>query len=127
MRTVGAVLVRAAVIAVAMPLSGWLFALLTGGEDANIGAGLFAFAVGALIGLLWALRDGSRLAFIPVVVRWVLVSVLGALGFWAFGAIREPEAAMSDLAMVTPFIATVVLVPALVGAALGATMRPRQA
>ena len=128
MRTIGAVLLRAAVIAVAMPLCGWLFAMVTGGPDANIGAGLFAFAVGALIGFLWALRDGSRMAFGPVAVRWVLVSVLGALGFWVFGAVREPEAALSDLTMVAPTIASFVLVPAIAGVALGATRRrPRDA
>ena len=111
-----------------MPLCGWLFAMVTGGPDANIGAGLFAFAVGALIGFLWALRDGSRMAFGPVAVRWVLVSVLGALGFWVFGAVREPGAALSDLTMVAPTIASFVLVPAIAGVALGATMRrPRDA
>ena len=71
-----------------------------------------AFGVGALIGFLWALRDGSRMAFGPVAVRWVFVSVLGALGFWVFGAVREPEAALSDLTIVAPMIASFVLVPA---------------
>lgn len=127
MRTIGAVLVRAVLIAVAMPLSGWIFAMLTGGADANIGAGLFAFAVGAFIGFLWALRDGSRMPLGPVAVRWVLVSVLGAFGFWVFGAVREPEAALSDLAFVAPMIASFVLIPAIVGLALGSTMRPRDA
>lgn len=127
MRSIGAVLVRAVVIVVAMQLTGWLVVCLAPGPDANIGAGLLAFAAGALIAFLWALRDTRTVPTGPVLLRWLLTGALAALGFWAVGAVREPDAALSDLATVAPFIAAVVLVPALAGVALGATARTRPA
>lgn len=122
-----AIPLRAVVLACAMLLSGWLFALATGGPDANIGAGLFAFTVVAVLATGWAFRDGrAGAAFGPLALRWAFVALLVAVGGSLAGIVQEPDsgAGLSDLALLATFILALVLVPALLGVGVGSTTRP---
>lgn len=124
---IAAVLVRAVVLVTAIPLSGWAFAAATGGADANIGAGLFAFTVAVVISGVWGFLDGRRShASGPIFVRWVVVAVLVVLGLLVLSVLRDgtegtPVAESVSLAL---FFLGLVAVPALVGVALGAALRP---
>ena len=77
----GAVLRLAVVLAV-----GWLAGkgfdwVTTRGDDsggANIGAGLFAFAIGGLVILLWSFLDGRRHGW-PALWTWGMMALLLAL------------------------------------------------
>lgn len=112
----------------------WLTAqalLLTEGEDvvgANIGAGLAAFLVVAVVALVWSFLDarGGR-SWLGTVVLWVLVGLsLGALG-----AVRvrldggiSVNVMDDDLPGFVVFGLVLAGVPGLVGSAVGALLRP---
>ena len=127
MRTVLHVLVRAVVVGVSSWLSGWLVATLSGGTDANIGAGLISFAVTMVLSFAWAAMDARRRGLTPVLFVWLPVAVLVglatpfeiALGDGGF----DWDVIASDLAMVSPFTAALVAVPAILGAVVGAANR----
>lgn len=94
--------------------------------DANIGAGLIAFGAVVLVSFGWAVVDGRRRGAAPTVVTWAAVAaVFGML--WLLGlAVLEADDGMSlaerlraDASLVV-FTAGLVLVPAGLGAALGA-------
>jgi hypothetical protein len=100
--------------------------------DANIGAGLIAFGVAALVSLGWAFADGRRRGAAPALAVWALVAlafgVLWALGLAAVGtddSATLPERIRLD-AFLGVFTAGLVLLPAAAGAALGASTHRRQ-
>ncbi|TQL69061.1 hypothetical protein FB381_2962 [Nocardioides albertanoniae] len=93
------------------------------GEDANIGAGLIYFGLLIVVAGLWGLWDGSHATTLPrVFVRWAVVAVVVGLAFpiriWSTEG-RDFDVLWSDLSMLTPFVAGLVLAPAAVGIALG--------
>lgn len=147
------------VIAVVVRLLGLLLAswgtvwlLDLGMSDAevgvNIGAGLMAFAVTALLSLVWALLDGHRAprsgsggraaeagrpargaSLAARVAWWVAVAVLLGLSapLQAQGVTRpvDTDVFASDLRTLTPFHIGLVAVPAVVGLGAGALTRRR--
>ena len=101
-------------------------ALFPDSADANIGAGLIAFGAVVLVSFGWALVDGRRWGASPTAVTWAVVAaVFGVL--WLIGlAVLEADDSMSIAerlrvdAGLAVFTAGLVLVPAGLGAALGA-------
>ena len=95
--------------------------------DANIGAGLIAFGVVAVVSFGWAYIDGRRRGASPTVVTWAGVAVVFGL-LWLLGlALAEADDSLGlverirlDVTMVV-FTAGLVFVPAGLGAALGGT------
>lgn len=127
MSTTAAVLVRSVVLVVAAPLAGYLFGRVTGGQDANIGAGLFAFAVVIVIAGGWGFLDGRRAGSVGGPMRvWVAVGVVVVLALWVLAVFRrDPADEPLGPEVVIPmglFFLTLVLAPALVGIALGSAM-----
>lgn len=125
-----AILVRAVVIGLAMPLAGWLFDVVTTGPDsagANIGAGLFAFAVGALLSAVWSFIDARRssIGLGTLVLRWLAVAVLAALILWVVPVVlgRQEGLVADDLATVVPFLVADLFIPAVIGAVIGSSLR----
>lgn len=127
------ILIRTIVLAVVVPVAGWLFDLATTAGDssggAKIGAGLFAFAVGAALALAWGLFDGRRrgVSLMALIGRWALASALAALLGWVGLWVREgydATTALSDLTTVTPFVFTTLLGPAVLGVLIGWATRP---
>lgn len=98
-------------------------------EDANIGAGLIYFGLLIAVAGLWGLWDGHHAgALPPVFVRWAVVAVVVGLAFpiriWTKEG-HDFDVLWSDLAMLTPFVAGLVLVPAAVGIAIGQAVGSR--
>ena len=115
----------------------------------NIGAGLLAFAVTALLSLVWALLDGHRAprsgnggesadsrrpgrgaSLAARAAWWVVVAVLlglsAPLQAQGFAPPFDMAVLTSDLRGLTPFHVGLVGIPAALGLALGAlTRRPR--
>ncbi|HHU11041.1 MAG TPA: hypothetical protein GXZ60_13670 [Intrasporangiaceae bacterium] len=127
-----AIVIRVLVIAAVVPLAGWAFDLATTGGDksggANIGAGLFAFTVGAVLAFVWGIVDGRRtgLSFLTLLGRWALVCALAALLGWAVLWLREGydvATAMSDLTSLTPFFFATIFGPSVVGVLIGWVLR----
>lgn len=92
-------------------------------EDANIGAGLLYFGLLVVVSALWGLWDGHHSeALPPVFVRWTVVAIATGLVFpiriWSVEGL-DFDVLWSDLAILTPFVAGLVLVPAAVGIAVG--------
>ena len=100
--------------------------LFPGAEDANIGAGLIAFGVVALVSFGWAFADGRHRGAAPALVVWTVVAVafglLWLLGLAVLGAdesLTLAERLRLD-AFLAVFTAGLVLLPAAAGAGLGA-------
>ncbi len=98
--------------------------------DANIGAGLLAFAAVIVLSGAWSLLDGYRRGFGWTLRTWALAAILPALGLWLGLAITEADASTSvtdilwaDVGLV-PMIYAFSLTGALVGAGLGEAVRP---
>ena len=114
-------LVRAAAIGAGLAL---VTLLPIASEDA-LGTGLLAFAGVVLVSGAWALVDGYRHDTRTALLRWLVVAVVVALGWWIAFAATQRDASMSftDLlasdAGFVPFVLGLVLVPAAVGAAIG--------
>lgn len=124
---IAAVLIRAIVLVVVIPLVGWVVGATTGGHDANIGAGLLAFAAAIAVSGIWGFLDGRQAGSLGgMLLRWALVAVLAVLGLIAYSVIRNagggvPTASSIDLAF---FFLGLIAVPAFIGVAIGhATQR----
>ena len=121
MTHVVAVLVRAAALGAGLAL---VTRLPIASEDA-LGTGLLAFAGVVVVSGTWALVDGYRHGARTALLRWLVVAVLVALGWWiAFAATqRDAGTSFTDLlasdAGFIPFVLGLVVVPAAVGAAIG--------
>ena len=100
-------------------------ALFPGSNDANIGAGLLAFAGIVVVSLGWAFADARRRGTSSTVATWAIVGVtFGVL--WLVGlATLEADDSLTLVdrlrldAFLAVFTAGLVLVPAALGAALG--------
>ena len=127
MSTAVAVLVRLTVIALA--LGTYYLAIPTlfpDSRDANIGAGLIAFAGLVLVSLGWAFADGRRRGAAPTVVIWAAVATaFGVLWLLAMTVLDPDDISLVERlrldASTAVFTAGLVLVPAGVGAAIGGT------
>jgi hypothetical protein len=90
-----------------------------------IGAGLIAFGAIVVVSAVWGLVDGRRRSFRDLALVWAAVSVVFGLA-WAVGlALTGEDSSMSaselfvhDLGLL-PFTIGLVVVPAVVGGALG--------
>lgn len=125
-----AILIRVVVLVVAIPLSGWVFAAATGGPDANIGAGLFAFAVAIVVAGIWGLVDGRRARSPgPLLLRWVLVAVLAVLAPMVLSVVRNSTegVTVAESAFLALFFLGLIAAPALVGVAIGSALRSPEA
>lgn len=124
-------LVRLVTLAAAVLLYMQLVAASWGEKgDANIGAGLLAFAGLVAASFSWALFDARRHGLGPTVVRWMLVALGIGAGWVVVMAVAEADGSMSVLDLIlfdaglSVFIAGLVGVPAVAGAAIGAAIRP---
>ena len=97
---------------------------------ADIGSGLIAFALLAATGFTWALVDARRVGRGPALVCWAVVSAVFSLGWHVQHAVTNSDASISarevfvaDLGLV-PFVLTLILVPAVLGGAVGGALRP---
>ena len=119
------VLVRAAVLGAGLAL---VTLLPIASEDA-LGTGLLAFAGVVLVSGTWAVADGSRHAVRTVLLRWAVVALVVAVGWWVGFAASNSDASMSFTELLAsdagfiPFVVGLVLVPAAIGAAIGAGVR----
>lgn len=133
MSIVVAALVRTCVYAAA--LTGFYAALTnfaTKDGGANIGAGLLAFVAIAAASFVWAIVDARHREIAQTILIWATVAALFSVGWLVVRAVLEADASMSALELVLhdffliPFIAALVLGPAVVGAAIGHALRPSQ-
>lgn len=125
-------LVRGLVCAVVTQLVGWSIGAVSGGEGANIGAGLIAFFVTLVVAGVWGLLDGRRhpSAAGPLALVWVLAGLIGGLlGVLAIpvsdGALAggfDIRVLLSDLVNVAPFLAGLIAVPGVVGSVIGSAI-----
>lgn len=124
LRTLGAALVRALVL-VAL-YAGFLVVLdRTDGEDA-LGAGLLYFLLVVLLTLVGAAVDAARLDYLRTVLVWLLAGVGFGVGIPLAAAVLEPGTTGSladELRDGFVFLTLLVVVPALLGAAVGAVVR----
>lgn len=97
--------------------------------DANIGAGLIAFGIVILVTVAWSFVDGRRAGLAPTVTRWAIVAVVFSLGWVVLLAVADGDTSLGSreavgaaLALI-PFTIGLVLVPSLVGAAIGQRRR----
>lgn len=125
-----AALVRTGVYAAALAAFYLAVELADGlGGDA-LGAGLLAFAVIALASFGWAFVDGRRRDLSQAIVTWAIVAAVFSVGWLVARAVIEADASMSAIELIThdaftiPFTASLVLGPAVVGAAIGQALRP---
>ena len=125
MSHVTAVLVRLAALGLALTAYTLLAVPAMSREgDANIGAGLLAFAALALVGLVGGAVDAVRHGAVTAVGWWVAVAVGLALGWWVTLAVpRDSSMSFGELlaadAGLLPFTFGLVAVPAVVGAVVG--------
>lgn len=97
----------------------------TDGEDA-LGAGLLYFLLVLAVAFGWAVRDGSRHAYPWVGAVWVLAGMGTTVGIALTAVALEPDASGSfseELGDGFLFLTLLVVVPALVGAGIGALLR----
>ncbi|MFP5284012.1 MAG: hypothetical protein ACLGIF_11245 [Actinomycetes bacterium] len=127
----GAIAVRAVLFVL-----GWMiFRLLAesraGLSEAEIGLGLLAFALLAVVAAVWAAVDGRRgTPLAPLLVRWAVVTVLVAVFVPLYSFLRAGAPTVgtlaNDLIIVTPLVALVMFGPAAIAAAAGAMGASRQ-
>ncbi|MCB0881311.1 MAG: hypothetical protein KDC33_03720 [Thermoleophilia bacterium] len=124
LRGVGAVLVRAALMVVVVGAVVRLInAASSGGDGANIGAGLGAFAAVIVMAAAWSVRDTVGATRAPVTLgRWAGAGVLcGALMPLLDAALAGGDRAVaSDVGEGAVFFALLGVVGAAVGVAIGA-------
>ena len=124
-RIVAHVLLRTAVLALALIAYDWVYDLVVPPPpDADIGKGLLAFLLIAGIAFMWGLYDGLHIAPFVWAVAWVLSGFALSLGWEAW--IADGSLARMESGSVV-FIAQLVLVPGILGAARRATGGGRQA
>lgn len=99
--------------------------LFPGEQDANIGAGLLAFALVALVCGLWGIVDGRARGAATATAIWAVVAVVFGV-LWLVGlALVESDDSMTVSerlqvdAFLMVFMGSLVLAPALIGVAIG--------
>ncbi len=116
-------LVRAVVLVALMQGQFWAWGAFYETPDANIGAGLIAFAVTVAVAGLWGLLDGVRQRSIGApVATAVIAGVLFGVASTAVSASFEGldlDAAVSSLLDVGSFLVGLAVVPGALGAAVG--------
>jgi len=129
MSVISAVLVRAIVLGVGIGAYTWLAPRLMPDDD-GLGAGLLAFALLVVVAAIWGLVDGMRREFDRVALTWLVTGALVAVG-WSLGlAVNGADSSMSTLELMRadvvllPFTFGLVVVPALVGGAIGQAFGP---
>ncbi len=122
LRVAALALVVTAYMTLAVPLMG-------APRDANIGAGLIAFGIVIVVTVGWSFVDGRRSGLAPTVIRWAVVAVVFSLGWVVLLAMQDGETSLGSreavaaaLALI-PFTTGLVLVPSVVGAAIGQRRR----
>jgi len=123
------VLVRLVVLALVVTAYMELVVPLMGDPgDPNIGAGLIAFGIVIVVSFVWSVVDGRRRGLPSTVACWAIVAVALSLGWVVLLAVAERDGSMStrdalsaSLGLV-PFTIGLVLVPSLVGAAIGQSL-----
>lgn len=133
-RVVADILVRTVVTGALAWLAGWLMVLAAGDDSggANIGAGLAAFAVVALVALVWTFVDVRRDGrWVRTVLVWVAVGVLLALlsAMNAQGWTVRPdvEVLLQDIWGFLGFLSCLAAVPAGLGASAGYAVHENRA
>ena len=127
-----AVLVRLAALGIALAVYATLVVpSMSDAGDADIGAGLIAFAALALAGFGGALLDARRRGARTALGWWLVVAAGLAVGWWVALAVpQDGSASFGELlaqdAGLLPFTFALVAVPATLGAALGRAL-PRPA
>lgn len=95
--------------------------------DDGLGAGLLEFALIVACTGLWGALDGTHHGLRRSAAVWVPVGVLGGIAMTVvlnlIDAPLDTGVLRSDLADTAPFLAGLVIVPALAAAALGAFVR----
>jgi hypothetical protein len=93
--------------------------------DPNIGAGLLSFVLIVVGSAAWGFLDGRRLPFGRVVRIWAVAGA--ALGLVQLGLVAwndgewDGSVIATDLLVLLPFTVGLVLVPAVIGAAVGSS------
>ncbi|PUA80762.1 hypothetical protein [Nocardioides currus] len=101
-------------------------------DDSGLGTGLLAFLGLAVVGLVWGLYDGRHRGFVTAAAAWSATALTFSVGWLVIRAVLDADSSMSASEIVSsdlstiPFIAGLVLAPALVGAAAGHAVRPSQ-
>ncbi len=127
LKTVLAALIRGTVLFALMQafIEIWTRAFPT--EDADIGAGLMAFALVIGAAAVWGFFDGRQHSVLRLIGTWggagavVTVGLAVVLAFE--GAGFDSSVLWSDLASGLPFFVPMVAVPATIGGLLGRTLR----
>jgi uncharacterized membrane protein len=95
--------------------------------DADLGEGLLLFLLMIGVALLWGAWDGFRRGFGLAAAVWVATGVLTGAALAIVLGLGDPantlQTVVADLADTAPFLAGLVLVPALIMAAIGAIIR----
>lgn len=100
------------------------------GGGANIGAGLIVFGALVLISFGWAFVDGAARDLSGAIIIWAIVAAAFSVGWLLVRAVIEADASTSASELIrhdlggVPFTLGLVLVPAVVGAAVGGALRP---
>ncbi|WP_210648682.1 hypothetical protein [Nocardioides sp. SYSU D00065] len=126
-----AVLVRLAALGIALAAYTTLVVpSMSDAGDADIGAGLVAFAALALAGFGGALLDARRHGARTALAWWLAVAAGLAVGWW--GALAMPQDASASFgellardAGLLPFTFALLAIPAALGAALGRALPAR--
>ena len=124
LRALGAAVLRALLL-VAVYAAFLLVLDRTDGGDA-LGAGLLYFLLMMTVGFCWAVWDGSRRPYLWTGVVWILAGVGTTVGIALTAVALELEASGSfteELGDGFLFLTLLVVVPALVGAGIGAAIR----
>lgn len=84
-----------------------------------LGAGLLAFLILVAMAFVWALVDGVRRGLVEAFVTWVLASAVTAVGIPVGLVLADDRDLSTELSDGFVFFLVVVLVPALIGLAVG--------
>jgi hypothetical protein len=97
--------------------------------DDGLGTGLLAFATLALGALVWGAVDGWRMRYGALAVAWVGAGILGAVAMSVLTQVPPGDDGFdwgvlgSDLVTSGPFLAVLVIAPALVAGAITYAVR----
>lgn len=126
------IVVRLAALAAAMVVYGWAYDLIVYGghpdesADADFGFGFIAFGLAIVLALAWGAWDGRRWTLGPLAIVWGVVGLLAGILMVVRADFDAPRhVVLFDLALLTPFTAALIIVPAVVaGAVAGAAAAP---
>ncbi|MGN0065371.1 MAG: hypothetical protein ACI379_14130 [Nocardioides sp.] len=106
----------------------WLIDAVAPTADANIGAGLMAFAAVMGVTFFWAIWDACRNRWWVSAIVWACTAALFAVVSNVVTNWTDGERALTDLVTFRPdldfFMAALVIAPAVVGIPLGIWRRP---